>query len=96
MMPRQRRRIYLPLVGTILLCILVGVYLTALKRHSKQGPPAKIIKHTVETPSDEILKYWTADKMRNARPVTMPNTNALRRKKKQPPHPPDVSSSPNA
>ena len=96
MMSRQQRLIFLPLVGTILLCLLVGVYLAAWKRFSKPDSSATIIKHSVETPSEEALKYWTADKMRNARPARLPNINALRRRKKQPRHPPDASSPPDA
>ena len=45
---------------------------------SQQQPdsesPAK--KHKVETPPDEALKYWTADKMRKAKPAPMPHVNA--------------------
>src|SRR5712691_7741710 len=82
MMSRQQRLIYLPLVGTILLCLLVGVYLAAWKRYSKQGPSAKVVKHSVEASSDDTLKYWTADKMRNAKPAEMPKVNALSRRKR--------------
>ena len=91
MMPRQQRLIYLPLVGTILLCLLAGVYLAAWKRFSKRDAPARVVKHTVETPAEEVLKYWTADKMRDARPAQMPVVNALRRVKKQPRRPPGTS-----
>ena len=90
MMSRQQKFIYLPLVGTILLCLLVGVYLAAWKRFSKPAPPAKIIKHPVETPADEALKYWTADKMRSAKAAPMPKVNDLDRGKhhpRRPPHP---------
>ena len=95
-MSRQQRLIYLPLVGTILLCLLVGVYLAAWKRFSKPDPPAKIVKHSVETPSEDALKYWTADKMRNAKPARLPNVNALSRGKQNLRHPPDASSPPDA
>src|SRR6202011_1410880 len=96
MMFRQQKLIYLPMVGTILLGLLVGVYLAAWKRFSKSDPPASIMKHSVETPSDDVLNYWTADKMRNARPARLPHVSALKRRKKQPQHPSDASSSPNA
>src|SRR6266581_2024872 len=65
-MSQQQRLIYLPLVGTILLCLLVGLYLAAWKRFSKSTPSNKVTKHTVKTPPDEALKYWTADRIRNA------------------------------
>ena len=95
-MSRQQRLIILPLVGTILLCLLVGMYLAAWKRRSKSNPQAKITKHSVETPAEDALKYWTADKMRSAKPAEMPKVNALSRKKRQPQQAPDASSAPDA
>jgi len=92
MMSRQQKFIYLPLVGTILLCLFVGVYLAAWKRFSKPGHSAKIIKHPVETPADDALKYWTADKMRNAKAAPLPNVNDLDRPQQQPRRPPHSSS----
>jgi hypothetical protein len=92
MMSRQQKLIRLPLVGTILLCLLVGVYLFAWKRFSKSAPSATIVKHTVETPADETLKYWTADKMRNAEAAPLPDVKALDRRKQHPRRPPHRSS----
>ena len=89
MMSRQQRLIQLPLVATILLCLLVGVYLFASKRFSKPGPPAPIVKHSVETPSDDALKYWTADKMRKAKPANLPHIDAPDRGKQRPQRPSD-------
>jgi hypothetical protein len=96
MMLQQKRLIQLPLVGMILLCLLVGVYLVARKRSSKPGPSATIIKHSVDTSSDDALKYWTTDKMRTAKPVELPNVDALSRGKQHPRHPPHASSPPQA
>jgi hypothetical protein len=96
MMSRQQRLIQLSLIGTILLCLLVGVYLVARKRSSKPDPSATIIKHSVDTSSDDALKYWTADKMRTAKPVKLPNVDALSRGKQHPRHPPHASSPPLA
>jgi len=87
MMSRQQRLNHLPLVGTILLCLLVGVYLVIWKRFSKQAPSATIVKHSVETPADDALKYWTADKMRNAKAAPLPNVNTLERGKQHPRRP---------
>src|SRR5947209_1049610 len=84
-MSRQHRRIQLPLVGTLLLCLLVGVYLLAWKRFSKPG----IIKHPVDTHPNETLKYWTEDKMRHAKGANLPNVNALepgKQRRRRPPH----------
>ena len=90
-MSRQQKLTRLPLVGTILLCLLVGVYLFAWKRFSKSAPSATIVKHSVETPADEALKYWTADKMRDAKAAPLPNVNALEREKQHPRRPPHPS-----
>ncbi len=91
-MSRQQKLLYLPLVGLILLGLLAGAYLVAWKRFSKSAPSPRIIKHPVETPADEALKYWTADKMRHAKAAPMPNVNDLDQGKQHPrrhPHPPD-------
>ncbi len=87
----QQRIIYLPLVGAILLCLLVGVYLAAWKRFSKSTPSNKVTKHTVKTLPDEALKYWTADRMRNAKAAPLPRVNTLDREKQDPQHPPRPS-----
>jgi len=76
-MSRQQRLIQLSLIGTILVCLLVGVYLFACKRFLKRDPSITVIKHSVETDPDEALKYWTADKMRGAKGADLPNVNAL-------------------
>ena len=85
MMLRQLRLIQL--VGTILLCLLVGVYLLAWKRFSKPDPASKIIKHSVETHSDDALKYWTADNMRKAKGADLPNVDTPDRGKQHPRRP---------
>jgi len=87
-MSRQWRSIQLPLVGVILVCLLVGVYLFAYKRFSKPDPSTTIIKHSVETDPNEVLKYWTADKMRDAKPADLPNVDTLDRGKQHPRRPP--------
>jgi hypothetical protein len=91
-MSLQQRFIYLPLVGTVLLCLLVGLSLAAWKRFSKSTPSNKITKHTVETPPDEALKYWTADRMRNAKAAPLPKVNSVDREKQdpRPPRPQDA------
>src|SRR5712692_9686627 len=89
MMLQQQRLIRLALVGTVLLCLLVGVYLFAWKRFSKPAPSATIIKHPVETPADDALKYRTADKTREAKPGPLPNVETLDREKRRPLRPPN-------
>ena len=94
-MSRQQMFIRLPIGGTILLCLLAGLYLGVWKRLSKSARPGRVIKHAVETPRD-ALKYWTAEKMRNARPAEMPNLNGLDRGKQSSRRPPDSSRPPDA
>lgn len=86
---RQTQSIRLPLVGIILLCLFIGAYLFAGKRSSKATPAARIRKHTVKTPPEDALKYWTEDKMRKAKAVHLPNTNKLEQKKEQTRRPPE-------
>ncbi len=88
MISRQRQFIQLPLVGALLICLLVGVYLFAYKRFLKADPSATISKHSVETDPDEALKYWTVDKMRNAKPAELPHVDTLDRGKQHPQRPP--------
>ncbi len=87
MMSRQQRLIYLPLVGTILLCLLVGVYLAVWKRFSKSAPSIKVTKHSVKTPADDAIKYWTADRMHKAKAVPLPRVDTLDREKQDPRRP---------
>ncbi len=56
------------------------------KRFSKPAPPATIIKHQVNTRPDDALKYWTAEKMRNARGADLPHVNGLDQGKERPRH----------
>lgn len=90
-MSRQHRFRFLPLVGAALLCLLVGAYLFAWKRSSKRVPATTIVKHTVETSADDVLKYWTADRMRTAKPAPMPEVTTLDRGKRHPRRAPHLS-----
>jgi hypothetical protein len=90
-MSRQHRRIQLPQIGMILLCLLVGVYLVAWKRFAKADPQGTIIMHPVETHPDAALTYWTEDKKRHAKGAKLPNVNALERGKQDPRRPPRPS-----
>lgn len=83
MMTRQQRLISLPLAGFALLSILFTIYLVAGKRKAKSDRSDTVVKHSVETPADEVLKHWTADKMRDAQPAELPSTNALKPKKRR-------------
>ncbi len=82
-MAQQQKLNYLPLIGVALLCLLVGVYLFARKRPS-QPEPAAVARHSVETPADDVLKYWTEEKMSNAKAAPMPKVHAVGQKKRQP------------
>jgi hypothetical protein len=73
----QQQKLILPLIGAALLCLLVGIYLFACKRFWKSKRSATIIRHQVGTQSDETLKYWTRDRMRNAEATNMPHVDTL-------------------
>jgi hypothetical protein len=92
MMSQSRRRIQLPLIGTLLLCLFIGIYLVTCRRFAKSNPSGAITKHSVETPSDDVLKYWSAGKMRNAKGVDLPNVDALNQEKQHSRRPPHKSS----
>jgi hypothetical protein len=77
----------LPLLGAIILCLLVGIYLITYKRFAKSGHAATIIRHSTDTPADDALKYWTADNMRDAKAADLPHVKDLDRGKKSPQHP---------
>lgn len=83
-MPRQPKLIQLSLLGAILFGLLIGVYLAVcIRRSSKPDPAGKIIKHTVDTPPDDVLESWTPEKMRNAKPANLPDVTALERRKQR-------------
>jgi hypothetical protein len=69
----SRQQIQLPLVGIVLLCLFVGVYMFTNKRFAKSKRADKTVKHTVDTQPADTLKYWTADKMRNTKATNMPH-----------------------
>ena len=83
MIAQQYRRISpLPLMGAVLLSLLIGIYLFAWKRkRSSKRNAASVISHRVEKHPDDVLKHWTADKMREAKPMPLPKADALERGK---------------
>lgn len=83
MMTQRQRLIYLPLAGIVLLSILTAIYLAAGKRKEKSEHADGVAKHTVEKPAEDVLKHWTADRMREAQPAPLPTTNALKPKKRR-------------
>ena len=84
MMSQQQKFIQLPLLGMVVFSLLAGVYLLAWKRFSKPERAPRIKKHAVKTSPNEALKYWTADKMHNAKPAKMPNVSDRAPGKQQP------------
>jgi len=87
MMSQQYKLISLPRAGIIFLCLLAGILLFVGKRSSKPDSSDKIIKHPVDTSSADVLKYWTADKMRKAKPAELPNVKTPDKGKKPPKRP---------
>ncbi len=80
-MSRQQRFIYPSFISTILLSLLIGMFLFARKRVKKSKSSSTITKHSVETSPEDTIKYWTADKMRDAKPAPMPEVNERNLKK---------------
>ncbi len=72
---QERSRIQLAVVGAMLLCLLVGVYLFAARRAAEPDPASSIKKHTVKTSADNALKYWTKNRKRKAKPAELPHVN---------------------
>jgi hypothetical protein len=62
---------------------------------SQQQPDSEppTVKHTVEKSPDEVLKHWTAEKMRKAKPARMPHIAAPDHEKQQTPRPPQSPDS---
>jgi hypothetical protein len=85
---QQNRLILLPLVGAIALVSLLGLFLAGRKRVSK--PVAKVARHRVETPAEEVQKYWTAERMQHAKPVPMPHVTDAGEGKQQKPRQPQA------
>lgn len=81
---QQQRFIYIPFVGILILALFVVLFLATRKRISKSTQSKKVTKHKVETPPDEALKYWTKDRMRNAKAAPLPEVNKLDREKQDP------------
>src|SRR6266851_6614195 len=71
-MPRQQRRIQLPPVSTMFLCVLGGVYLVYLMALGNvlytwvSARTETIIEHPVNTNPDVVVKHWTVASMRAA------------------------------
>ncbi|HEY1352124.1 MAG TPA: hypothetical protein VGF67_21090 [Ktedonobacteraceae bacterium] len=87
MLPQQGS-IQLPLAGAFLLCLLVGGALLAWRWLAQSESSDAVTKHTVETPAEDVLKYWTADRMRKTKATNMPHVGAPQQKKPGPRRPP--------
>lgn len=74
----------LPLLGALLLCLLVGVSLLAWRWFAQSESSDAVVRHTVDTPAEDVLKYWTAERMRKTKATRMPHIGTPERKK---PHP---------
>ena len=90
MMVQRNRLTRLPLVGVILVGLLAGLFvaMAARKRLEKADDEAGVAKHSVNTPAEDVLKYWTEDRMRSAKPAKMPKVKGLARAKKRSKRPP--------
>ncbi len=82
MMSQKQRLIQLTLPAIGLLGLLIGVYLIAWRRFAKPAPTPTIVKHSLNTSPDETIKYWTVDKMHEAKLVELPHVKTLKHNKK--------------
>lgn len=80
-MSQQWRFARLPLIGAIVLALLLGLFLTGRKRMSKPDPAAGVARHSLKTPAENVQKYWTAEKMREAKPAPMPHISGVKERK---------------
>jgi hypothetical protein len=92
-MSQPHRSIKLSSVGIILLGLFASIYLIIRKLFTKSDAANVIKHHTVDTPADDALTYWTADKMRHAKSADLPKVDTLDegkphlRRPPQTPHP---------
>lgn len=80
-MSKQQRLIQPSLIGALLLGLLglLAFVLFAAKKHpAKPKADGNDGVHRVEKRPDEVRKYWTAEKMRAAKPAPMPQTDDLK------------------
>jgi len=75
----------------ILLGLLFGLYMAVWKRASKGDSSKNIVKHSVGGSPNDALNYWTADKMRKAKPAEMPHVQTPGQEKRRPQDPPHTS-----
>lgn len=82
-MSQQNKLILLPLVGALSLALLLGLFLAGRKRVPKSS--TRVARHHVGTPAEDVQKYWTVEKMRNAKPAPMPHLTDAGEGKQQKP-----------
>lgn len=76
-------------MSAILLCLLVCVFLAVWKRSGKSNSSKNtVVKHPVDAPAEEVLKYWTAEKKRHAKPADLPDVDAIDQDQQHPHRPP--------
>ncbi len=86
-MSQQRSFLRLPLAGPLIICLLTGISVFLWRWCLKSDSSEPVSRHTVDTSADEALNYWTADKMRKARPAPLPHVDPPANEK-QPPRKP--------
>jgi hypothetical protein len=84
-MSQQQKLIRLPLAALFFLGLLALAYFVIRKRSSANQEGASAVSgHAVETSPEDALQYWTAEKMRKAKPARMPRVKKVE-PEKQPP-----------
>jgi hypothetical protein len=95
-MSQQQRLIRLPLVGLFMLGLLAIAFLVGRKRASDSESSDAVTRHSVDNSPEDALKYWTADRMRKAKPAKMPHVKKVEQEKKpskRAPRTPDAQES---
>ena len=80
------KALQLSLLGAIGLGLLAGAALLVWRLSMKQDSSRPAARHKVKNSPQEALKYWTADRMRKAKPAPMPHIDGPE-KKIDPKHP---------
>lgn len=86
------------LFSALLLGLLVGLFLMAARRASKPdaGDDDGVARHTVEKQPDDVLKYWTTEKMRKAKATNQPHIAHLEPEKQPTQRPQQTNNSQQA
>ena len=75
---------------SVAMIVKLGRLRSARSPRRKSDATDVIKHHTVDTPADDALTYWTADKMRHAKSADLPKVDTLDEGKPQLRRPPQT------